>query len=189
MSLNAVAHHLVFANRRKKMNGLIAAVGSSFLSSQQHCGVLQNVSRNCEKGRTHMRTILFTLIVFTSMGWYQPCQAQTVSTVSQVVFKGFPTKKDMSDIEGTEQVSLSEKEGVEYRLVITKQGKKYFWESRENRELLTSRSGEFYNFVEPNGAGYIRIAKVEGTFYYMENLSTGFKNITYWGYALECALD
>jgi len=35
MSLNAVAHVLVFANRRRKMNRLIAAVGSSFLSSQQ----------------------------------------------------------------------------------------------------------------------------------------------------------
>jgi hypothetical protein len=45
MSLNAVAHDLVFANRRKRMTHLIAAVGSSFLSSQQHCGVLLNVSR------------------------------------------------------------------------------------------------------------------------------------------------
>jgi hypothetical protein len=136
-----------------------------------------------------MRIILFTLIVFAFICWYQPCQAQTVSTVSQVVFKGLPIKKDMSDIEGTEQVSLSEKERVEYRLVITKQGKKYFWESRENRELIISRSDDFYNFVEPNGAGYIRIAKVEGKFLYMEHLTTGFKNITYWGYALECTLD
>jgi hypothetical protein len=46
MSLNAVAYELVFANRRKRMSRSIAAVGSSFLSSQQHCGVLQNVSRN-----------------------------------------------------------------------------------------------------------------------------------------------
>lgn len=136
-----------------------------------------------------MRTILFPLIVFVFMCWYQPCQAQSVSTISQVVFKGLPTKKDMSDIEGTEQVSLSEKEGVEYRLVITKQGKNYFWESRENRDLLASRSGDFYNFVAPNGAGYIRIAKVEGKFFYMEHLTTGFKNITYWGYGLESTLD
>jgi len=46
MSLNAVAHDLVFANRRKRMDRLIVAVGSSFLSSQQHCGVLLNVELN-----------------------------------------------------------------------------------------------------------------------------------------------
>jgi hypothetical protein len=46
MSLNAVAHDLVFANRRKEISLLIVAVGSSSLSSQQHCGVLLNVSRN-----------------------------------------------------------------------------------------------------------------------------------------------
>jgi len=45
MSLNAVAHKLVLANRRKKIHLLIAAVGSLFLRSQQHCGVLQNVIR------------------------------------------------------------------------------------------------------------------------------------------------
>jgi len=43
MSLNAVAHELVIANRRRRMNYFIAAVDSSSLSSQQHCGVLPNV--------------------------------------------------------------------------------------------------------------------------------------------------
>jgi len=47
MSLNAVAHDLVFANRREKIHLLQGAVGSSSLSSQQHCGVLLNVTCNC----------------------------------------------------------------------------------------------------------------------------------------------
>jgi len=47
MSLNAVAHELVFANRRKKIGLLKLAVGSSSLSSQQHCGVLRDVRCNC----------------------------------------------------------------------------------------------------------------------------------------------
>jgi hypothetical protein len=45
-SLNAVAHELVFANHREKIGLLIAAVGSSSLSSQQHCGVLLDVIRH-----------------------------------------------------------------------------------------------------------------------------------------------
>jgi len=43
MSLNAVAHSLVCAARREKNETFTAAAVASFLSSQQHCGVLLNV--------------------------------------------------------------------------------------------------------------------------------------------------
>ncbi|GEM_PF-2537060 len=136
-----------------------------------------------------MKMLIALLIAATTFCFYEPCHGQSISTVSNVVFRGLPLKKDMSDFEGTEQVSLEGKDRVEYRLIITKQGRKFFWESRENHELLISRSGEFYNFVDPKGAGYIRIAKVEGKLFYMEHLTIGFKNITYWGYAVESNLD
>jgi hypothetical protein len=102
-----------------------------------------------------------------------------------VIFSGLPIKKDMSDIEGTEQVHLSKSEQWNYRLEIIKRGIKYYWASRENRELLFSKSGEFYNFVEPNAAGYVRIAKTEKGVIYMEHLTIGMKNISYWGIATE----
>ena len=102
-----------------------------------------------------------------------------------VIFSGLPIKKDMSDIEGTEQVGLTKSEQWNYRLEIIKKGNKYYWASRENKELLYSKSGDFYNFVEPNAAGYIRIIRTEKGVLYMEHLTIALKNITYWGIATE----
>ena len=46
MSLKNVAHELVCVAHRDKNVSFLAAVATSFLSSQQHCGVLLNVSTN-----------------------------------------------------------------------------------------------------------------------------------------------
>lgn len=108
---------------------------------------------------------------------------------STVVVNGLPMKKVMSDIEGTESVTVSEKERLSYRLLITKKGKKYVWASRENKDLIFSQNGAFYNFVEPNGQGYIRVSIADGKCLYMEHLTQGFKNITYWGMGEECNLN
>ena len=102
-----------------------------------------------------------------------------------LILSGLPIKKDMSDIEGTEQVEMSKAEQWNYRLEITRKGDKYFWASRENKELLFSKSGGFFNFVEPNATGYVRIVKTEQGVLYMEHLTIGLKNITYWGIATE----
>lgn len=109
-------------------------------------------------------------------------------SASTVVINGLPAKKVMSDIDGTESVILSEKERLSYRLLITKKGKKYVWASRENKELIFSQNGAFYDFVEPNGRGYIRVSIADGKCLYMEHLILGFKNITYWGTGEDCTL-
>ena len=127
----------------------------------------------------------FPLISIISIFIFSVSFSQNSATV---VISGLPIKKDMSDIEGTEQVNLSKSEQWNYRLEIVKKGNKYYWASRENKELLFSRSNEFYNFVEPNAAGYIRIAKTESGVLYMEHLTLGMKNITYWGVAMEHSL-
>ena len=104
---------------------------------------------------------------------------------STIIINGLPMKKVMSDIGGTESVNLTKDEGFNYRLLITKKGDKYIWASREDKELIFSHKGEFYNFVEPNGTGYIRVAKTGDNILYEEHLTLGFKNITYWGMAQE----
>ena len=103
------------------------------------------------------------------------------SSISMIIVNGLPLKKDMSDIEGTEQITLKENEKANYRLLITRKWNKYIWASRDNRELIFTQSGTFYNFVEPNGAGYIKVVKAGDKFLYMEHLTLGLKNITYWG--------
>ena len=134
--------------------------------------------------RSHF-IILLCAIVFSTL-IFQVSKARSNDAV--VIISGLPIKKDMSDIEGTAQTELSKNEQWNYRLEIIKKGRKYYWASRENRELLFRKSEKFYNFVEPNGAGYIRVVKTEKGVLYMEHLTVGLKNITYWGVAIESDL-
>lgn len=115
--------------------------------------------------------------------------AQNVYPATTLVVNGLPIVKVMSDIEGTEFMNLSEDESFEYRLMITKKDGKYIWASRENKELLLNQSGLFFYFFNPTGAGYIKISKVKGKVFYMEHLTLGFKNITYWGIAKEFSIE
>jgi hypothetical protein len=129
--------------------------------------------------------LLGIIILFVVVMSFNQSNGQSPSTV---VVNGLPMKKVISDIEGTESVTVSEKERLSYRLLITKKGKQYVWASRDNKELIFSQNGAFYDFVEPNGRGYIRVSIVDGKCLYMEHLTLGFKNITYWGVGEECNL-
>jgi hypothetical protein len=124
-------------------------------------------------------------VIFASLLLLGSIQLALGQTPSIIVVNGIPIKKDMSDVEGTQQVNLTKDEGLAYRLVITKRGSKYYWTTRENRELIFSKSGDFYSFVEPGCGGYIRLSNAGGKWLYMEHVITGFKNITYWGVAEE----
>ena len=128
--------------------------------------------------------LLGTFIFFVVVMSFNQSNGQSSSTV----VNGLPMKKVMSDIEGTESVTVPEKERLSYRLLITKKDKQYVWASRENKELIFSQNGAFYDFVEPNGRGYIRVSIADGKCLYMEHLTLGFKNITYWGIGEECKL-
>ena len=102
-----------------------------------------------------------------------------------VVLSGLPQVKVMSDFSGTEQVRMSESDQANYRCEIVKKGNDYYWASRKDMSLIYSESGTFYDFVEPSGSGYIRVVVADGATYYMEHLTLGLKNITYWGAATE----
>lgn len=126
-------------------------------------------------------------LIFVYIGVFLPVGSSDAQpnfqTPSLVILNGIPIKKVMSNIEGTELVTMKEEESKAYRVLITQENGKYFWASRNNLELNFSENGGFYDFVEVTGRGYIRIAVVEGRAIYMEHLTTGFKNITYWGIA------
>jgi hypothetical protein len=60
-SLNAVAHELVCGFRREKNESFVAASAELCDSSQQHCGVLPDVSCNCPHRK--MKRLIFVLAV------------------------------------------------------------------------------------------------------------------------------
>lgn len=108
-----------------------------------------------------------------------------VSAETIAVLNGVPTVKDMSDARKTTEVQLTEAEQAKYPCTIVKRDGEYYWASRKDKRLLYSKSGEFHNFVDPEGAGYVRVLSAEGKIYYMEHLTAGLKNISYWGSAAE----
>lgn len=70
-------------------------------------------------------------------------------------------------------------------VVIEKRDGKYYWLSRDNRELRYAVSGAFHLFTEVKGNGYIKVLGMQnaGGFEYMEHMHTGLTGMTYWGSA------
>lgn len=46
---------------------------------------------------------------------------------------------------------------VNLRCVVSEIGGKFYWASRDNKELIRLRTGAFTTFVAADGSGYIRI--------------------------------
>jgi len=86
-----------------------------------------------------MSKMLFIAFVTLNVFFVLSASMSNVQPASIIVLNGLPMKKVMSDIEGTELVNLTGTDKFSYRLLITKEGKKYIWSSRENKELIFSQ--------------------------------------------------
>jgi hypothetical protein len=115
----------------------------------------------------------------------------TVSSLARaderLVFSGTPTAKAESAAHVSNRLELTTQEQTEYRVLITTLDGKYYWASRENKELFHFRSGAFDWFVAP-GSGYIKVVDRQYLFQddgprylYMEHLTLFLTTITYWG--------
>ncbi len=111
------------------------------------------------------------------------CLSAAFAGAETVVLDGLPQMKDLSSARETSQVEMTETDRDKYRCRIVKRDGAYYWASRQDKSLLYTQSGEFHTFVEPDGNGYVRVLVAEGKPYYMEHLTRGLKNITYWGSA------
>lgn len=100
-----------------------------------------------------------------------------------VVLNGTPAIRCSSSIQETGNESLSPEDRVKNRVTITKKDGKYFWTTRENRELLHRVSGGFHYFIEPGGAGYVKVMVQDRKVLFMEHVSIVFMTVTYWGEA------
>jgi hypothetical protein len=105
----------------------------------------------------------------------------------RLVFSGTPTVKVESASHASNRVELTPQEQAEYRVLITARNGKYYWASRENKELFHFRSGAFDWFVAP-GSGYIKVVdrtymlqEAGPRYLYMEHMTLLLSTITYWG--------
>jgi len=118
---------------------------------------------------------------------------------AQVVLDAEPTVKVESGERATSRLLLSEPDRTKYRVTITRRDGRYFWTSREGRELVHHASGAFHYFIEPGGGGYIKVFDTHTLpksmrdpgprFRYMEHLTLWLGTITYWGSSDEFRLD
>jgi hypothetical protein len=74
-----------------------------------------------------------------------------------VVLDAKPTVKVESSKDSTERYQLSNTDQEKYRVRIIKDGERYLWASRENRELVHQLSGAFHLFVDSRGGGYVKV--------------------------------
>ena len=137
---------------------------------------------------THRRVltifILATVIFIPSAG----------ATQATTVFAGLPGVKISEG--GVERVpeNLSRDRAVNFACVISRIGDKYYWASRENKEMIRIESGAFITFLAVDGVGYVRIVapgmkeavslimgETETKFDYVEHALIGLRSVTYYG--------
>lgn len=78
---------------------------------------------------------------------------------SETIFRGVPSLKISEG--GLERVEekLSREDSVNLTCVISKIDERFYWASRENKELYGYDGSVFVTFVSVDGAGYIRVTK------------------------------
>ncbi|MDA1064067.1 MAG: hypothetical protein O2907_07025, partial [Proteobacteria bacterium] len=110
---------------------------------------------------------------FVAIGFVSIGNAQ-----DSIVFAGLPFTKVESNAEATTQYEMSDAQSQEYRVLIVKRGGKYYWASRDNRELMHFQSGVAHWFVS-EASGYVKIVDTSlipgnessGGFVYIEHLT------------------
>lgn len=135
----------------------------------------------------HLAAALVVLVlVAPEAGWAQDYT---------VVFEGRPLRKVESSFERTVPSTLSSEDAFNYAVRIVERQGKYYWASRELRELIRHEAGAYITFFAVDGSGYIRIGipmmldlrdqlpteqrrKETG---YTEHLLIQFASITYYG--------
>lgn len=88
---------------------------------------------------------------------------------------------------------LLREKAVNLGCVISEIGGRYYWASRENKEMTRQEGGAFITFLAVDGGGYVRIiapgmkqavsltGETEAKFDYVEHLLIGLKSVTYYG--------
>lgn len=100
-----------------------------------------------------------------------------------VAMHGTPIVQTRSTKDAAFNVKLGSNQQVTNRLLIHKEDGKYYWQSRDNRELVFQKFKGYDLFIDLKTGGYIKVVKQpDGRYVYMEHISIKqLKGFTYWG--------
>ena len=135
----------------------------------------------------HRLLAFLALATFVPLG-YASAQATTV-------FRGTPSVRVTEG--GTDRTpeNLTHDKAGNLGVVISRIGDRYYWASRENKEMVRREFGAFITYIAVDGAGYVRLiapgkkqaasllGPSEEKFDYVEHLTMGLRSITYYGAA------
>lgn len=112
---------------------------------------------------------------------------------SVVVLEGRPVAKVEGAEDAARHTAVTGAEREKLKLVIVRKGDRYFWASRENRELERRAAGAFHYYIDRTDGGYIRVFDRStlpeslrpegGQFEYVEHVPVWRSTLTYWGVA------
>jgi hypothetical protein len=76
---------------------------------------------------------------------------------AKVVLSGRPTNTSEGTHDATTHVQVPAGDRDKLKVTIVKRGDKYFWSSRDNREVERRVSGAFHFYVDKTDGGYVRV--------------------------------
>jgi len=124
-----------------------------------------------------MKTSMLFLVLVMSVS--RAAIAEASSNFTTII--GTPKAKVETHADSTKRSKLNAQQGVEYHMEIVRQGGEFIWISREGKTLTHSISGAYDNFVNPEGAGYVKVMMLQGECEYMEHVNLQLSTITYYG--------
>jgi hypothetical protein len=105
----------------------------------------------------------------------KPVIPDTASTL-----EGVPTVRVDTTKEGAKRRQLSGEEAAQSALKIKVVDGKYYWESRGNRPLTVTSSGE-YTYLATEPGQYVRLRKLDDKIEYLEHVDKAWESVTFWG--------
>jgi hypothetical protein len=113
------------------------------------------------------------------------------SAGAALVLSGRPVARTEGAHDSARHTAVADSERDRLKVVIVRKGNRYFWASRENRELERRVSGAFHIFIDRTDGGYVRVfdrstlpesMRPEGPqFEYTEHVPQFRGAVTYWG--------
>ena len=135
-----------------------------------------------------MRLGMGTLVALAMFADSNPMVAQATT-----VFKGRPEIKVVERALNRDAGPVPQEQAPNLECIISRIGDRYYWATRENKEMVAIESGAFITFIAIEGAGYIKVIKpemkgvaslmgdAEARFDYVEHLTIGLSSVTYFG--------
>ncbi|MBI4711069.1 MAG: hypothetical protein HY767_01190 [Candidatus Omnitrophica bacterium] len=124
-----------------------------------------------------LRTLFLIVLLFFFAG------ANLLLYAKTIVLEGTPKNVKQSTAQKLREGALTPEEQLQAKIVISKEGSKYFWDSNGQGEMIRQEKKNAYYFVDLTGKGFVEVVLDEktGKYLYMENKSSD--GSTYYGEA------